>query len=216
MTRREEDLDRLDAALAELTEERVTADVVETWTASRNRKRTIRRTRHDPLLVDLARAVVPSGSQSDAGARSVPGSRPAANLDAIDRLEAIRASARLWCTRLDVPERPSLPDTLRALGGARGRMSDDAVAWLAIDASQWVTWAKTVTGWATPPFAPHVPCPACDATGGLRIHLERKVGCCLRCGADWRELRAGETDADWGNIYTLADHVRLGTSGESA
>lgn len=203
-------LEWLHASVEALTAPRVTTTARPLWTRSRNRKVDLHRVRHAPLLAELADAATPGhASQDGRGGRSVPGSRPAAWVDAVDALQFIRESVGAWCVWLAVPPRGGLAGDIRGLLGTAAGLRDDAVvAQLAADAHQWVGMAETLTGWSTPPFAPHVACPRCERLGGLRIRIDLRQGTCLHCRACWR--------TDDGGFGILAAHIRQATEGETA
>jgi hypothetical protein len=220
---RDDALERLLNAVDELTQDRITVSPVGPgYTKARNKRPTkypkaiakhpaleTHRVTHPSLLAELAEAIYPGGTAvDDGGGRSVPSSQPPAVLAAIDRLEAIEIAVLEWRTRLRLAPRGAIADDIRALIGEAPMLTDDMVGWLTLDVCRWATWARVVTGWQTPPFAPHAPCPACERVGGLRIRLEAKAACCVICGADW--------DAHDGGIYVLAEHVRISTEGETA
>ena len=45
-----------------------------------------------------------------------------------------------------------------------------------------------------------MPCPWCERTGSLRVHLDRKWATCMACGEVWSE--------EDGTILLLADYIR--------
>lgn len=144
------------------------------------------------LLDQLAAAIVPGEAYTeDEVSRAAFASRPAARLDAIDRLLAIEAGAATWCTRTILKPRDDPASNIRALVGAAPVMASGDQRTLARDLRSWRTWAATVTGWEHPPHAPRAPCPLCDARGTLRIRLAKQTGCCMACGSDWDESNIG-------------------------
>lgn len=150
------------------------------------------------LLDQLAAAIVPGESYvEDEVTRASFASRPAARLDAIDRLLAIEAGAAAWCKATALPPRDDPAGNIRALVGKAPVMDSGNQRTLAKDLRSWRTWAATVTGWEHPPHAPRAPCPLCDARGTLRIRLEKNTGCCMACGSDW----------DATNIGLLTGHI---------
>ncbi|GIJ50013.1 hypothetical protein Val02_68990 [Virgisporangium aliadipatigenens] len=176
------------------------AESVEVQDGPRRRRRRII-TRHPPLLDQLADAVEPSRAAAGGGLRGYA-STPSARLDAVDRLLAIDAGAAMWLTvRLGEPLRADTPANLRGLVGAAHWFDDDNLADLAAAVRGWHTWARTVTGWDTPPWRPNAPCPACEYNGGLRVRLGTGTAICVECGAAW--------DAD--TISTLGRYVRTYT-----
>lgn len=195
--------DRLFTAVEELTRPRRTAESVAYWDAARHRKFKIYTVDHQPLLVELAKAVIPRGGQREGENSGKPsfGSREPVRLDAIDTLARIRTEVEAWCFRLDLRSRRAVADDMRSLVGAGRTVSDETCGQMGRAARGWASAAKVITGEESPAYAPHVPCPQCEAIGGLRIRLEQRLAACLRCGADW--------GADDGGIYILAEHVRL-------
>ena len=134
---------------------------------------------HLPSLLDqLAEAVVPGESYVEEEiTRAAFASRPAARLDAVDRLLAIEAGAAVWCKRVKVKARDDAHNNIRALVGAAPVMPSDDQRELRNDLGSWRTWAATVTGWEHPPHAPRAPCPLCSAKGTLRIRLAKETAC---------------------------------------
>ena len=171
------------------------------WDMDHNRNKRIRRvwTVNLPsLLEQLAEAIVPGESYvEDEATRGAFASRPAARLDAVDRLLAIEASAAIWCTRTSLTLRDSPTANIRALVGASPVMGSDRQRDLSRDLRSWRSWAATVTGWERPPHAPRAPCPLCEAKGTLRIRMEKETGCCMACGSAW----------DVTNIGLLEEHI---------
>lgn len=213
---RDDALERLVAAVDELTMPRVTIENIPGWTAARNKTLRVHRAVHDALLVELALAIHCTGASEGDRGHGVPGPRDPARLGAIDRLRAIESGVTEWLVRLQIMPRGSVAENLRALVGVAGEMSDDMLGWLSLEAHRWVIWARVVTGWQSPPFMPRAPCPACERIGGLRINLDRKAGCCMVCGADWYEQPKYGADGELiaGSIYVLADYVREWTNDE--
>jgi hypothetical protein len=154
---------------------------------------------HLPSLLDqLAEAVVPGESYvEDEITRAAFASRPAARLDAVDRLLAIEAGAAMWCVRVKVKARDEPAHNIRALVGAAPTMNSDDQRELRNDLGTWRTWAATVTGWEHPPHTPRAPCPLCSAKGTLRIRLAKETACCMACGSAW----------DTTNIGLLTAHI---------
>ena len=153
------------------------------------------RVRFPPLLVQLATAIEPSSS-ADAGARGYESS-PSARIDAIDRLLAIEAGAAVWVVNVGGRLRDTTSANLRALVGG---VSDVDLRALVADARRWVTWARVVTGWDTPPRRLRQPCMACGVRGGVRVRLDPVSASCLDCGATWAQ--------EDGGIDVLAAYVR--------
>lgn len=153
----------------------------------------VHRTRHPPLLEQLAAAVEPSSSAAG-GMRGGYASNPSARLAAIDRLLAIEVGSAKWVIDLDMSLRRTPVENLRALVGAA-----DVTDRLVKDAQRWVTWARVVTGWDVPPRALKEPCPICGLRGTVRVRLDPAEACCLECSATW----SGDAE-----IAVLAQYVR--------
>lgn len=151
------------------------------------------------LLDQLAAAVVPGESYAgdDEATRTAFGSRPAARLDAVDRLLAIDTGAAMWCVQVNLHLRNTTTGNIRALVGAAPATDSDTQRRLASDLHSWRIWAATVTGWEQPPHAPRAPCPLCDKPSTLRLRLQQQTGCCMNCGAVW----------DQSNIGLLTQHI---------
>jgi hypothetical protein len=171
------------------------------WTLNAHRHPRLRKvwTVNLPSLLDqLAAAVVPGETYVEGEAtRGAFASRPAARLDAVDRLLAIEAGAAMWCVRVAVTPRDNPAGNIRALVGAAPTTDSDTQRRLAADLHTWRIWAATVTGWEQPPHAPRAPCPLCDKPATLRIRLLKNTGCCMACGAVW----------DATNIGLLTQHI---------
>jgi hypothetical protein len=151
-----------------------------------------------PSLLDQMRDQSTDGMSpavdDDGGSFDTFGSKPPVNLQAIDRLRAIHAGVRSWRgkTKLD-----RLEAELRHLVGDCSRLDVDELELLARDAGRWVTWARIVTGWTTPPFRPRASCPACEQRDSLHVHLVEVNALCTHCGSTW----------DRDTIGLLAAHI---------
>lgn len=161
-------------------------------------------TRH-PSLIDQLRAAETAGRGSD-GQVSGYESRPAARLEAIATLTQIDTEAATWITWRRHKLRPTTEDNLRAVVGIATDLGPDDRSELAGEVRRWLTWARVVTGWDSPPWRPNVPCPMCAVKGGLRIRLLEESAACLDCGSVW----------DKGTIGLLAEEIRLATEGRGA
>ena len=160
----------------------------------------VHRVRFPPLIVQLAMAVEPSTS-TEAGARGYESS-PTARIDAIDRLNAIRAATGLLLYDAGVKPTGHLGRDIRAIVGAT---MDDQLLRIAVkEARTWLTWARIVTGWDTPPVRPHVRCPICDHLGGIRVRFDPTNACCVECGTAWDESTVGLLAAE---IVTAGEEV---------
>lgn len=152
------------------------------------------------LLQALWEAIEPGRATDDAttagGFRSVP---PLC-LEALSRHTAIQIGViRLsWSLRVDL--RDTTASTIRAFVGAAPNLDTDTQTYVLGELRTWRTWCAVMTGWQSPNYAPHVPCPvaACERANGLRINLTRKTAMCVACGAIWDEDRIG----------VLADYIR--------
>ena len=186
-----------------LTEASDHAEMIDTNT--RQRRRVV--THHASLLDQLSEAVGPSATAAEgtrggytSAHRTLEGkSAPSARLDAIDRLLAIDAGTAMWLVRCRLPLGATTPDNLRRLADHARWLDDDDLGALVADARSWVAWARTVTGWDTPPWRPDAPCPTCEQRGGLRVRLSSRTAVCVDCGGSW------DTDG----IEALGTFVRL-------
>lgn len=155
-------------------------------------------TRH-PSLLDQLRAAETAGRGGDGGALGGFESRPAARLEAIDRLMAIDQAVDDWLVRrLGADTRDSVEDNLRALVGAASRLEERDRFRLQRETERWVAWARVVTGWDSAPWRPNAACPMCETNGSLRVRLDERLAACLHCGETW----------DSGTLGLLADHLR--------
>lgn len=181
-------LDQLHAAVDALTRPRRTVEHVQGWTAARNRTTVQHAVVHPPLLTALAAAAYPA--QRGGGARSVPGSRPPVNLDAVDRLQQIEREIWKWRQTAEIDAAGSMA-TLKGLAGHASRLDAEALACLAGDARRWVVWAETTTGERQRPWSPDAPCPVCDQRHGLRVALLEQRAYCRLCEASWDDMTIG-------------------------
>ena len=186
----------------ELTNPRQNVERIQTADPHRNRRtRRIWVVTLPSLLDQLAQAIHPGETYVEAETDTSHGSfesRPAARIDAIDRLLAIEAGAATWCQRTRQPLREHPASNIRALVGTAPTIGSDQQTGLLRDLRAWRTWAATVTGWERPADAPRGACPACGKRNTLRVRLARQTGCCMACGAWW----------DHASIGILADHLR--------
>ena len=137
-------------------------------------------THNPPLLAQLDESAMPSNNRID-GAGSIAGSRPAANVDAIDTARRIARDATNWLTHYS----PLI-------------INGDTD--LSRDIQRWWTWARITTGWDQPAFQPHNTCPHCGVLGTIRIRLHEHLATCTNdtCRATW----------DHDTIGILAQHIR--------
>lgn len=199
-------IEEISAYVDELCDPHQHTERVPQWDANRNRKWREHRTVQPGLLAQLTELVGDIGARVDDGegnGRSVPRSRPPANLDALSCHTDITFGAARWCWSLQVEVRPTVEGNLRALIGAATLLDDETRAALADELRHWRNAASVLTGWRTPPYAPYVPCPEkdCGRRGKLRVNLERRTAMCLACGSGWG------TD----QIEDIADYVKLVT-----
>lgn len=165
-------------------------------------------TRHPSLLDQLRAAAQIGGTGSDGPMGAGYESRPAARIEAIDRLHAIDQDVDDWLVRkLNVHvQRDTLEDNLRALVGAASTLDSPGQHKLAREVCRWLTWARVVTGWESAPWKPNAPCPMCEARGGLRVRLEDREAACLECGETWDNTTIG----------LLADTLREANAAQAA
>lgn len=152
-----------------------------------------------PSLLEQLRAASTASKGGDTAPTSGYESRPTARIEAVDRLAAVEQAVDDWLVRvIEQPTRLTLEDNLRALVGASPGLDTRQLSALARETARWLTWARVVTGWDTPPQRPNAACPLCEARGDLRVRLEEKTAACLACGETWDPATFG----------LLADHIR--------
>jgi len=140
--------------------------------------------RHPPLVTQL-RDTGRTTSEEGPGARAGYDSALPVRVDAVDRLAAIADGAREWLARMGIRPRGDALADLRAIPGGLPVLLYDDLDALTREARAWWCWARTVTGWDSPPWTPHAPCPVCETLGGLRVRLATRTGVCVDCGASW-------------------------------
>lgn len=165
-----------------------------------------------PLLDQLTNATTTADGHSAYGGY---GSRPTANLDALDLHQDINHQATTWLqhhghrhpgtTLAAVRLAGSLhPQTTTCTTPATQR--EDGCC-LTHDIARWWTRARILTGWDAATWSPNTnTCPHCAARGTLRIRLADHAAICThtdpdtqqRCGATW----------DHTTIGLLAEHIR--------
>lgn len=188
--------------IRQLCEQHHHTEKYDIWTKNRNRNIRHHTAWHPPLIVQLQQAAQPTHQTDDikAGRHGKPAPAAPANLDALDRLQAIQAGIAHWRATLSLPPRDGLD--LHGLVGAAAATDPHTRTQLAADIDRWKLWCLTLAGWRTPPWRPHAPCPQCERMPGdktgLRVRLDRSTACCLSCGAAWGPDAVG----------ILADHVR--------
>lgn len=175
------------------------------WDKHRNEKYREWRTVQPGLLAQLHQAAVaPAEGQTEPGPRSVPQSRPPLALEALSTHAAICTHVHHWCWSLNLAPRDTVEGNIRALVGAAPNLDDDDLALLTVELRTWHRWASVATHWISPPFQPHVPCPACAVVGKLRVNLTAQAAHCRACQATWA--------SDDGSLYTLGEYIRAHTN----
>ena len=181
------------------------------YDVDRHRNKRLRRvwsTVQPGLIQQLRDAIRPGSATIDgeqfsgsAGYRSAP----PLQMEAASKYMVIAIGATRWCWSLELDIRDTAEGNVRALVGAAGNMDDETGRTLLDEMRQWRTWAAVMTGWQSPLYAPHVPCPnpECGQSNSLRVNLSAKRALCNACNRVW-----GEDD---GAIFILADYIRLAT-----
>jgi hypothetical protein len=197
---RDEAIQRIADDVTELVDSRTHTEPYRTVDSRTRKVRWMaHRTAQPSLLDQLRRQVGRAGASEGEGGSGKPGSRSPLNEDALDRLMAVEAASAWWTSvRLRRDLRETVEENLRLLVGASTRMDDHELRDLAADIRRWHTWVATLTGWRSPPWRPHIPCPLCARMGTLRVKLDEKRATCLGCGEAWDEYTIG----------LLADHIR--------
>lgn len=191
---------------AELTEPRRHRERTSS-TAKTGRRRGNHETSVPSLVSQLNHAGRPR--TGDSAAKGY-GSRPVANIEALDTLALIETEANAWLAGLG----------LEGLGGGLAvklkRLAEAAVGQpactrpsrsccerhrLEADFRRWWVQARIITGWDSPAWRPHNTCPSCGHRGGLRVRLAQgqRAGLCIECRQTWTE----------DTIDQLAEHIRL-------
>ena len=196
-------------ALAEqLCDPRHHVERIPYWDTNRNRKFREWRTTQPGLLRQLHDGAIDPVRVAEGGRRPHPGSRPPLALEALSTHTAITAYAARWCWSLKLDLRDTTEDNIRALVGHAPHLDDDALTLLAGEMRQWYRWAAVATGWVAPLYAPHVPCPACQVKGKLRVNLTAQAAHCRACQATWA--------SDDGSLYKLSDYINAHTERRAA
>jgi hypothetical protein len=193
-------LDRIRDLADELTEPRVNREPYTVWTGSRHRVVHHHVTVEHGLITQLYRAVLTAQAGGDDAGRSVPGSRPPLEVEALSRHEQITAAARAWRADLGLPDRGTAEYNIRALVGAARELTDTDRKALAADLRRWAGWCRVYLGLERIHTARGVRCPVaeCATLGTLRVNLTTSTGLCVACGATW----------DQDNIGVLANHIK--------
>ncbi|CAM3431027.1 hypothetical protein [Stackebrandtia soli] len=155
-------------------------------------------TKHPPLITQLRTHTKDDEGPAVRG-RPAYGSAPPVGLHEIDRYAAIQTGCLEWLSRMGTEPRVSLEESLRALVGGAARLDGDALSELAGNVWAWRCWTRTITGWDTPPWRPHGPCPGCGTIGALRVREAAHTATCVECWLYW----------DRASITELADYIRL-------
>ena len=171
----------------------------------RKRKPRYHTTNNPPLLHQLDQTTIPSTTHTDTTGR-IAGSKPSANIDAIDTANRINTQALGWLTTLGLDTTGTATDHIRRLApqaitaGHCHQPKPTSGCCLTHDIRRWWTWARITTGWDQPPWQPDNTCPHCDRRGTLRIRLADKLATCIddTCRATWDDTTIG----------LLADHIR--------
>lgn len=192
----------------ELTDRRKHRQPYEVWTPSRHRRLQHWETDQPGLLEQLRELFEPGAGGEEGRRRKGDGPPTPLNLEAASLHTVITIAAFRWCSRLDVDQRATVEDNVRALVGAAAGVDSDRQAELLADLKGWHRRAQLLTGWTSAPFRPAAGCPYCDRGNVLVINLAAKSAFCANeeCGAVWRDH--GDADKDWGSIYVLAEHIR--------
>lgn len=196
----------------ELTDSRLHREPIYTWTETRNRKATTALTTIQPgLLEQLREAIYPSsGSSEEHSTRPIPASKPPLLLEALGHHMAISMGANRWIWSLHLTNRGTPEANIRTLVGAAGNLDSDTLPVLLADLRRWRNWAAVMTGWATPPMTPRVPCPNCAKLSTLRIVAERRSALCSGCDHVWDDTDSSiDALAQWVARHTDTPMPRM-------
>jgi hypothetical protein len=184
-------LEQLRAAVDALTRDRRTVEHVRVgWTDSRHPITKQHAVVHAPLLDALAEAARPGTGGDEPGPRSVPGSRPPVDLDAVSLLHEIQREAWVWRQTLQLAAGP-LAGLVQGFGDAARIVDAETLAQLASTVRRWVVWAEQGAHERAPLYRPDAPCPVCDRRHGLRVSVEQKRAWCVHCQEWWDETSIG-------------------------
>jgi hypothetical protein len=148
-----------------------------------------------PSLLDQLSSLEPSSSE---GVRRGFGSRPPAQIEAIDLAKAIDSGTRLWLRTLGDTGRGTGADVVRRLYSLTPPLDRGTVDEITSDVRRWYTSARVVSGWDSAPFRPANRCPHCEEYGSLRVNVADRLACCIECRAAW----------DSSTLGILAEHIR--------
>lgn len=198
-----------------LTDSYLHVQEYEVWDHNRHRKVRHHRTRQPGLLAQLRQMIEVVGQGEGSGRTKPEGSPAPLNLEAASLLMVVTLAAFRWCNRLDVDQRDTVEDNIRALVGAAGSTTSDLQADLLADMKGWKRRCSILTGWTTPAFRPRAGCPYCQRPT-LVVNLDARTAFCANeeCGAGWRD--EADPENGWGSIYELGEHVRVSTQGDEA
>jgi hypothetical protein len=166
-----------------------------------------------PLIDQLDGADKRAAEMDLAGA--TPGSRPAANIEALDTLIHIDNEAAKWVRKLGHDDPGSTIACVRLLFSLaasakfcqrdKPSKGDDGrsvvccdVHRIEHDMRRWWTQARIASGWDSLPWKPNNTCPVCSERRSLRIRPDDRAAFCVGCRETW----------DQGTIGLLAEHVR--------
>lgn len=172
-------------------------------------------TQHPPLLTQLDQSISPAGQGGEIGS-AAPGSRPAANLDAIAAACDIDLEAARWIRDMGEDDPQNTIGLIRRLHGltasahrcgkASGRAHDDCCTYHQVEVSvrSWWVRARVLTGWDTKARKLDGTCPLCGERGTVMVRLSSGLGACTSCHETW--------DAE--TIGILAEHMRTEAEAE--
>jgi hypothetical protein len=170
-----------------------------------------------PPLIDQLNNAQPSTTSGINGDLSgtVPTSRPAASIEALDTLIHIDNEASKWIRKLGHDDPGTTIACVRkvyALAASAQFCNHDKptiedrkaiccdVHRIERDMRRWWTQARIASGWDSPAWAPNNTCPVdgCGERRSLRIRVEDRTAFCTNCREVWPE----------GTIGILAEHIR--------
>jgi hypothetical protein len=162
------------------------------WVLSEDKSKLVRQANeieHAPLIEQLAEAV--GGSTAGAASASGYTSKPAANLEPIDALVAMRRGAAVWVRSAFRKTPTDLPENLRLIAARAHVLVPEHLRALDRDVLGWWARARIVTTWDVPPMKPYVRCDSCGEIGGIQVRTDPLAAVCLRCHAAWDEATIG-------------------------
>lgn len=166
---------------------------------------------HQPSLLEQVWGTAGSRGQGGEVGSMTPGSKPAANIDALDCASRIDQGAARRLVQLGVerPPRDSMVairllhqmsfDVERCTNFGGRRATCCPFHAIESDLRGWWASARVLTGWDTSALRLNGTCPLCGVLGSVRVRFSASIATCTECYETW----------DHESIGLLADHMRM-------